>query len=127
VFVTGAAHAPKDIPDTVAQASAAAAKSLVLLTQPNLQREPTVAVVNEPLCMACFECQKVCPYKAIERKSIPNRSGRPLREVAVVNPAMCEGCGACVGGCRAGALDLLGFTDTQLFEQISALASEFSL
>jgi heterodisulfide reductase subunit A len=124
IFITGAAHGPKDIPDTVSQASAAASKSLGLLTQTTLQREPTIAEVNEALCMGCFECQKICPYAAIERKEIRGRSGRGVEIVATVNPAMCEGCGACVGGCRVGALDLLGFSDTQVFEQISALTSE---
>jgi heterodisulfide reductase subunit A2 len=124
IFITGAAHGPKDIPDTVAQASAAAAKSLTLLTQTALQREPTVAVVDEAVCMACFECEKICPYGAIGRKTVRGSGGGADKTVATVNPAMCEGCGACAGGCRAGALDLLGFSDTQLFEQISALTSE---
>jgi heterodisulfide reductase subunit A len=126
IFVTGAAHAPKDIPDTVAQASASACKSLELLTKPALERDPITARVNEALCMACFECVRVCPYRAVERKEIRDRQGKLLRQVARVNQAMCEGCGACVGGCRVGALDLAGFTDEQIFAQLSALTMEMA-
>jgi heterodisulfide reductase subunit A len=122
IFITGAAHAPKDIPDTVAQASASAAKSLELLTRTALEREPMIARVDEALCMACFECVQVCPYHATERVAIKDREGRVIRMVARVNPALCEGCGSCVAGCRVGALDLAGFTDMQIFQQLGALA-----
>jgi heterodisulfide reductase subunit A len=122
IFVTGAAHAPKDIPDTVAQASASAAKSLELLTSLALQRDPITARVDESLCMACFECVRICPYHAVDRKEIKDRAGRVLRLVSSVNPAMCEGCGTCVAACRVGALDLAGFTDMQIFSQLCALA-----
>lgn len=121
IFVTGAAHAPKDIPDTVAQASAAASKALELLSKQELQRDPTTASVHEAACMGCFECVRTCPYGAITKKEIRNRAGQLVRTVARVNPAMCEGCGACVAGCRAGALDLAGSTDEQVFDQLLAL------
>ncbi len=121
VFVAGAAHAPKDIPDTVAQASAAASKALELLSRPALQREPTVAQVNEAICNACFDCQRVCPYLAIERKAIRDREGHVVREVARVNPATCEGCGACVVACRPQAIDLSGYDNEQAFAQLEAL------
>jgi heterodisulfide reductase subunit A len=121
IFITGAAHGPKDIPDTVAQASAAAAKTLELLSKTLLQREPTIARVDEAVCMACFECVRVCPYQAVEKREIRARDGRLLRTVARVNPAMCEGCGACAGACRSGAMDIQGYTDTQIFAQLTAL------
>jgi heterodisulfide reductase subunit A len=122
IFITGAAHAPKDIPDTVAQASAAASKALELLSKTELQREPTTARVREALCMACFECERVCAYRAVERREIRDRQGRLLRLVARVNPALCEGCGTCAAACRTGAMDLEGFTDSQVFAQLAALA-----
>lgn len=121
IFVTGAAHAPKDIPDTVAQASAAASKALELLSKEELKRDPCTAHVNEARCMACFECVRICPYRAITVKDIRDRQGKLLRQVASVNPAMCEGCGTCAGACRSGAMDLAGFSDEQLFAQLSAL------
>ena len=121
ISITGAAHGPKDIPDTVAQASAAAAKTLELLSQPSLEREPTTARVDESVCMACFECVRVCPYGAVERKEIRDRSNVVVRTVAHVNAALCEGCGTCVAGCRPGALDLLGYSDAQVHAQLGAL------
>jgi heterodisulfide reductase subunit A len=124
VFVAGSAQSPKDIPDTVAQASAAASKVLQLLSQEKLQRDPTVAQVNETYCIACYECERVCPYLAVERKEIRDRQGNLLRMVAQVNPAMCEGCGACVVACRPQAMDLAGFNNEQVFAQIEALIPE---
>jgi heterodisulfide reductase subunit A len=121
MYIAGAAHGPKDIPDTVAQASAAASKALELLSKPELLREPTTAVVNEALCMACLECVRICPYGAVAKHEIRNREGKLVRTVARVNPAMCEGCGLCVGGCRSSALDLQGYTDSQVYAQIEAL------
>jgi len=121
IFITGAAHGPKDIPDTVAQASAAASKALELLSKTRLQREPTIARVDEAVCMACFECVRICPYQAVEKHEIRARDGRLLRVVARVNPAMCEGCGACAGACRSSAMDIQGYTDTQIFAQLTAL------
>lgn len=122
IYVAGAAHAPKDIPDTVAQASAAASKALELLSKAELRREPTIARVREARCMACFECVRVCPYGAVAVKEIRDREGRVVKQVATVRVATCEGCGACVGACRTGAMDLDGFADEQLFAQIEALA-----
>ena len=124
IFVVGAAQAPKDIPDTVAQASAAASKALELLSRPVLQREPTVAQVNETMCNACFDCQRVCPYLAIERKEISDRQGRPVKVIARVNPAMCEGCGACVVACRPQAIELSGYANEQVFAQLQALVPD---
>lgn len=126
VFVAGSAQAPKDIPDTVAQASASASKVLELLSKPVLQREPTVAQVNEAACNACFDCQRVCPYGAIERKDLRDRQGSVVRSVARINPAMCEGCGACVVACRPQAIDLSGYSNEQVFAQLEALVPELA-
>ncbi len=124
VFVAGAAKAPFDIPDTVAQASAAASKALELLSKPTLQRDPSTARVNEASCNACFDCERVCPYKALERKEIRNRDGVLQRVVMRVNPAMCEGCGACVVACRPQAIDLAGYSNEQVFAQLEALVTD---
>jgi heterodisulfide reductase subunit A len=124
VFVAGAAKAPVDIPDTVAQASAAASKALELLSRPTMQREPTTARVNEAACNACFDCERVCPYKALERTEIRNRAGELQRVVMRVNPAMCEGCGACLVACRPQAIDLAGFSNEQVFAQLESLLPE---
>ncbi|MBI4171751.1 MAG: CoB--CoM heterodisulfide reductase iron-sulfur subunit A family protein, partial [Actinobacteria bacterium] len=122
VFIAGSAQAPKDIPDTVSQASAAASKALQMLSRPTLEREPTVAAVNEATCIGCFDCERVCPYGAIERREIRDRQGALVRLVAHVNTAVCEGCGACTTACRVRSVDVLGFDDEQVFAQLEALA-----
>ena len=121
IFLAGAAQAPKDIPDTVSQASAAASKGLELLSQEALQRDPSTAHVDEGLCAGCFECLQVCPYQAIEKRQILDSEGALVREVARPNPAMCEGCGLCTVTCRGGYIDLEGYSDEQVFAQLGAL------
>ncbi len=124
IFPAGAAQSPKDIPDTVNQASAAAAKVLGMFSQAELEREPMTARVHEGRCVACFDCARVCPYQAVERQEHRDRQGRLTRITAAVNPAICEGCGACVAACRPGAMELAGSTDEQIFHQLTALAAD---
>ncbi|OFV89114.1 MAG: disulfide reductase [Acidobacteria bacterium RBG_16_68_9] len=121
IFLAGTAQGPKDIPAAVSQASAAASKGLELLSQELLQRDPTTAHVDERFCAGCFDCLQVCPYHAIEKREIRDRQGSLLRLVASANPAMCEGCGLCTVTCRGGCIDLDGYTDEQVFAQLSAL------
>jgi heterodisulfide reductase subunit A len=91
VFLAGVGQGPKDIPETVAQAAAAAAKVIQLFAQEAMVQEPTVAYVIEELCSACGACVAVCPYGA--------REVHPVRPMATVNPALCQTCGACVVAC----------------------------
>ncbi|MBM3957904.1 MAG: 4Fe-4S dicluster domain-containing protein, partial [Gemmatimonadetes bacterium] len=121
VFLAGCAHSPKDIPETVAQASAAAAKALGLITHDRLTREPTIGVVNEQSCNGCFECQPVCAYGAIEPKEIRDRKGTLLQVVAAINKGLCQGCGACAVTCRSKSIEVQGFRDDQLFAEINAI------
>jgi heterodisulfide reductase subunit A len=121
VYVAGAAQGPKDIPEAVCQASAAASKSLELLSQPMLHREPTTAEIDDTNCVGCFECLQVCPYGAIEKNEIRGRDDRVMRIVARVNQAVCEGCGVCTVTCRNGNIDLQGCSDEQIFAQLGAL------
>ncbi len=120
LYLAGAVQAPKDIPDAVGQASAAASKALVMFSQELLEREPVVAAVNEFVCTGCFDCQRVCPYLAIERKEIRDRAGNLLRVVSRVNENVCNGCGACVVACRPHAIELAGYTDEQIFAEIAS-------
>ncbi len=122
VFLAGAAQAPKDILETVAQASGAASKTLELFSQGEIEREPTVAHVNEATCVACFDCRRVCPFGAIEAKEIRDKQGRLIRTVACVNEAVCSGCGACTVACRNHSMDLLGYSDEEIFSEVLALA-----
>ena len=121
IFLAGAAQAPKDIPDTVSQASAAASKGMELLSHEFLERDPTTAQVNQAACAGCFECLQVCPYGAIVRQEVRDRDGNLLRMVAWSNPAMCEGCGLCAVTCRGGFIDVAGYSDEQVFAQLGAL------
>ncbi|RJX19332.1 MAG: CoB--CoM heterodisulfide reductase iron-sulfur subunit A family protein [Ammonifex sp.] len=124
VFLAGTCQGPKDIPDTVSQASGAAAKVCGLLLKDELETNPLVSRVNEALCTGCLACQPVCPYRAIQPVTITERlPGQPPRErvVARVNEGLCQGCGACTVACRAGAIDLKGFTNKQLLAEVDAL------
>jgi heterodisulfide reductase subunit A len=121
VFVCGACQAPKDIPEAVAQASAAAAKVMIMLSQPMLTRDPEIAKVDEPRCAACLACAKSCPYNAIERVEIKDRNGNFVKWTARVNPGLCMGCGTCVAVCPSKCVDLEGFTEQQIYAQIESL------
>jgi heterodisulfide reductase subunit A2 len=121
VYLAGACQGPKDIPDTVSQASAAAAKVMTLFAKDELEREPIVARVNDKNCVACFYCKKVCPYGAVEEKEIRDRNGNLIRVVAYVNPGVCGGCGTCQATCPSKSVELDGYTDEQIMAMIEAL------
>ncbi len=124
VFLSGTCQGPKDIPETVSQASAAAAKVIGLLAKDKLKGNPCVASANELMCNGCSTCANVCPYGAItyEEKEfrMPDRSTK-LRRVAAVNPAVCQGCGACTVACPSGAMDLNGFKNSQIMAEVDAI------
>ncbi len=124
VFLSGTCQGPKDIPETVAQASACAAKVIGLLVKDRLKGNPCVASSDERACNGCGTCENVCPYGAItyERKEfrMPDRTTK-LRRVAVVNPAVCQGCGACTVACPSGAMDLSGFKNQQILAEVEAI------
>ncbi len=122
VFVCGACQGPKDIPETVAQASAAAGKVLIMLSQPYLTREPEIATVDEKLCASCGACIKTCPFQAISKEEIRDRKGNLVKTTSRVNPGLCMGCGTCVSVCPSKSIDLIGFTDDQVYAQIESLA-----
>ncbi|GHT21216.1 disulfide reductase [Planctomycetales bacterium] len=121
VFLAGACQAPKDIPEAVAQASAAAAKVLIMLSQPVLTRDPEVAMVDEKSCAACFACGRACPYNAIELVDLNDRNGNLIKRSARVNPGLCMGCGVCVAVCPSKSVDLEGFTEQQIYAQVESL------
>ena len=124
IFLSGACQGPKDIPETVAQASAAAAKVIGLLCKNSLVCNPCTAEPNELMCNGCSSCEKVCPYGAItyidKEFRGPNRTTL-VRRVAQVNPAVCQGCGACTVACPSGAMDLKGFSNQQIMAEVDAI------
>ncbi len=121
VFVCGACQGPKDIPESVAQATAAAGKVLVMFGHDKLTREPEVAQIDEQSCAACFACVKTCPYNAIEEAEIRDRHGNLVKKTARVNPGLCMGCGTCVAVCPSKTADLEGFTEQQIYSQLESL------
>jgi len=121
IYLAGCCQFPKDIPETVAQASGAAAKVLGLFANDELERSPVTAIVNRETCVGCFMCEKVCPYNAIEREEIKDREGNVIRVIAKVNKGLCQGCGPCVAICPSKSIDLEGFTDEELYAEINTL------
>jgi len=124
VFLSGTCQGPKDIPETVSQAGAAAAKVIGLLAKDKLTGNPCVANSNELMCNGCSSCQRVCPYGAIsyidKEFRMPDRTTK-IRRVASVNPAVCQGCGACTVACPSGAMDLKGFANEQIMAEVDAI------
>ena len=124
IFLSGACQGPKDIPETVAQASAAAAKAIGLLCKNSITCNPCVAHSDELMCNGCSSCEKVCPYGAItyidKEFRMPDRTTK-VRRVASVNPAVCQGCGACTVACPSGAMDLNGFSNSQIMAEVDAI------
>ncbi len=123
VFLSGVCQGPKDIPETVAQAGAAAAKVIGLLSKNSLTCNPCVAHSNELLCNGCSQCERVCPYGAISyvEKEVRGPEFRGVKRVAVVNEAVCQGCGACTVTCPSTAMDLKGFSNNQIMAEVDAI------
>lgn len=124
VFLSGTCQGPKDIPETVSQAGAAASKVIGLLCKDKLTGNPCVAHSDEMMCNGCSTCEKVCPYGAItyieKEFRMPDRTTK-VRRVASVNEAVCQGCGACTVACMSGAMDLRGFTSRQIMAEVDAI------
>lgn len=112
-FLAGAAQGPKDIPDSVAQASGAAAKALSLISSEKIYHSPIIATVDKDVCSGCKICIGTCPYGAREFDEID--------KIATVNEVLCEGCGACVSACPSGASQLKNLTDKQFDNMIEAI------
>ena len=110
IFLAGAAQAPKDIPEAVAQASGAAVKAVSILSQDKLYHAPTIASVNIALCTGCGMCVDVCPYEAIKLEE----------EKAKVNEVLCEGCGTCSATCLRAAINVKNVTPLQINQMIKA-------
>ena len=123
IFLSGVCQGPKDIPETVAQAGAAAVKVVGLLAKDKLTTNPCTAKSDELLCNGCSTCANVCPYGAIsyEEKQVNDHGIRETRRVAVVNTALCQGCGACTVACPSGAMDLQGFSNRQIIAEVDAI------
>lgn len=111
IFVCGAAHSPKNVSDSIGQASGAAARASIPMRLGYTIAEVNIAVVDPTLCVGCGTCGSVCPYGAI--------SFHPIDLISHANEAICKGCGVCAVACPAKAITMQGFTDLQILNQIS--------
>ncbi len=123
VFLAGACQGPKDIPDTVAQASGAASKVIGLLSKGEIELEPLRAIVDDDRCSGCRVCESVCPFSAIEMKITgENSEARTLK--AEVVEALCQGCGLCSAACPTGAMTIQQFGVRQVLAQVETAFAE---
>jgi heterodisulfide reductase subunit A len=113
IFIAGCVQGPKDIPSSVAQGAASAARVLGRIQQGEIALEPVRATVNQDICSGCRICNNLCPFNAI--------LFHEDRMVSEVNPALCQGCGTCVAACPAGAISGTVFSDEQVLAQIEGL------
>jgi len=113
VYITGCAQAPKDIPETVAQASAAAARVLAVFSKPELEADPLISEVDEEVCAGCGLCVEICKYGA--------REINELKKVAEVNEALCLGCGACISACPSNASIHRNLTKGQILRMVEEI------
>jgi heterodisulfide reductase subunit A len=115
VFLAGCCQGPKDIPDTVAHASAAAAEAISLSTQGEIEVEPTTAIIDPDLCAGCKLCIEICPYSAIDFLD--------TKGISVVNEALCKGCGACTAICPSKAARQNHFTQHQVLSEVEGMVT----
>jgi heterodisulfide reductase subunit A len=113
IYIVGCCQSPKDIPDTVAQASAAAARVLALISKGKVEIEAAIASIDEEHCAGCKICIALCPYKAI--------SFDEEKKVASINEALCKGCGTCVAACPSGAIKGRHFTTEEIMAEIEGV------
>ena len=113
IYLAGCCQGPKDIPDTVAQAGAAAAEAFSLLDAGSIELEPNTAYVLEEACSGCKTCIGLCPYSAI--------AFRAERNAAAINEALCKGCGTCAAACPSGSIRQHLFEDEQILEEVAGV------
>ncbi len=119
VLLAGTVQGPKDIVDTVAQASAAAAKASIFLAYDKVKLDPVIAEVAETKCRACGTCVDICPFHAPELVETG-----PGLYTARINASLCKGCGTCASWCPSGAIICKHFTDRQMHAMIDAFFAE---
>jgi heterodisulfide reductase subunit A len=113
IYIAGCAQGPKDIPDTVAQASSAAARILSYIAKGEVEIDPVRAWIDEKFCAGCRICNNLCPYTAIDFID--------EKKISQVNEVLCKGCGTCVAACPASAITGKGFSDEQIFAELEGL------
>ena len=115
IFIAGCCEAPRDIPDTVAQAEATAGKALSLITKGTVTLEAAVSTVDEAICHGCGRCEEICTFHA------PKIAAKNETLVSSINETLCKGCGACAVVCPTGAIAIKHFTRDEILAQVAAL------
>jgi len=115
IYLAGCSQSPKDISDTVSQASATASKIQALLSSDKLLQDPLIAFVDEEICSGCGICVEICPYEAREMD--------PHRGISVVHSALCQGCGACIASCPNNACELRNGSANQVLQMVDTFVS----
>lgn len=113
IYIAGCCQGPKDIPDTVAQASSAAARILANINKGEVEIEPIQAYIDPELCSGCQLCNSLCPYNAI--------SFDAKKKISKVDETLCKGCGTCVAACPTAAIIAKGYSDEQLYAEIEGI------
>jgi heterodisulfide reductase subunit A len=121
VYMCGAAHYPKNLVDSIAQAEGAASRAAIPIAQERMKGEGIISEVNEDLCRGCGLCESACAYSAIEMKPHPKD---PSRMLAEVNRALCKGCGSCAAACLSSAIEQKGYKSDQINVMIAALCEK---
>ena len=115
IYLAGCGQSPKDISDTVSQASATASKIQALLSTDKLLQDPLIAFVDEGICSGCGICVEICPYEAREMD--------PHRGISIVHSALCQGCGACVAACPNFACELRNSASDQILKMVDTFVT----
>jgi len=115
IFIAGCCEGPRDIPDTVAQAEATAAKALSLISKGTVTLEAAVSTVDEAICQGCGRCEEACTFHA------PKVTAKNGTMVSTINETLCKGCGACAVVCPAGAISIKHFTQDEILAEVAAL------
>jgi len=112
IYVCGLAHGPKNMTECIIQGKAAAGRAATIIARDHLETEGAIAAAHTKACAACGECERVCPYKAVEVSDEGH---------AIIKEVLCKGCGTCSAACRSGAIDVNGFSDRQVLAELEYL------
>jgi heterodisulfide reductase subunit A len=118
MFLTGLAHSPKSINETIVQSYGAASRALIIISKNKYYTDAPIAKVDEELCSGCGVCEKICPYNAIEM--ITKTEDGKTKRLSKVLEGVCKGCGSCVSACPSGAIEQKGFKREQIISMIDA-------
>jgi len=116
IFLAGAGSGPKDVPESIVSAKAAAARAGTLMANKKMRTEALTSVVDEDKCIGCGLCEEICTYGAHYLEDAKSHT------IA----ALCRGCGACAAECPRRAISMQHFTDEQVLAMVKAALTEES-